>query len=91
MVSSVSTLIASAVSAACRDSSSGVSACALAALKLKAEGPVIAGIAIIYAIAMFIGSGWEATLWGLGLMLIGLPIRWFSRKRWPNRVAVQEA
>lgn len=54
--------------------------CAFAALKLKAEKPLLAGIAILYAIAMFFGAGLEATLWGLGLALAGLPIRWLSRR-----------
>ena len=38
---------------------------------------------------MFVGAGLEATLWGFALMLIGLPVRWFSRRRWgvPPRVA----
>jgi APA family basic amino acid/polyamine antiporter len=55
-------------------------ACAAAALKLKAETPVIAGVAIIYAIAMFFGAGLEATLWGVALAVAGLPIRWWSRR-----------
>ncbi|WP_294005040.1 APC family permease [Sphingomonas sp.] len=54
--------------------------CALAALKLKAEKPLLAGIAILYAIAMFIGAGLEATLWGLALAAAGLPVRWLSRR-----------
>lgn len=54
--------------------------CALAALKLKAEKPLLAGIAIIYAIAMFVGAGLEATLWGVALALAGLPIRALSRR-----------
>jgi len=32
---------------------------------------------------MFVGAGWEATLWGLGLALAGLPVRAISR--WLNR------
>jgi APA family basic amino acid/polyamine antiporter len=55
-------------------------ACAAAALKLKAETPLIAGVAIIYAIAMFFGAGLEATLWGVALAVAGLPIRWWSRR-----------
>ena len=54
--------------------------CAAAALKLKAEKPLLAGIAIIYAIAMFVGAGLEATLWGAALAAAGLPIRWLSRR-----------
>ena len=58
--------------------------CAAAALKLKAVGrwAIVAVIAVIYSIAMFIGAGLEATLWGFGLALAGLPIRAISR--WLN-------
>lgn len=56
--------------------------CAAAALKLKAMGGAtgVAVIALIYAIAMFVGAGLEATLWGLGLAIVGLPIRFLSRR-----------
>ena len=56
--------------------------CAAAALKLKTMGglTVIALIGLLYAIAMFFGAGLEATLWGLGLALAGLPISWLSRR-----------
>ena len=56
--------------------------CAAAALKLKAMGDwaIIAIIALIYSIAMFVGAGWEATKWGFALALAGLPIRWLSRR-----------
>jgi APA family basic amino acid/polyamine antiporter len=54
--------------------------CAAAALKLRLEAPAVAVIAILYAIAMFVGAGLEATLWGGALALAGLPIRWFSRR-----------
>ncbi len=56
--------------------------CAAAALRLKVMGGmvVIALIALVYAIAMFFGAGLEATLWGLGLTLLGLPIRLLSRR-----------
>ncbi|WP_338504547.1 amino acid permease [Sphingomonas kaistensis] len=54
--------------------------CAAAALKLRLEKPAIAVIAVLYAIAMFVGSGLEATLWGGALALAGLPIRWLSRR-----------
>jgi basic amino acid/polyamine antiporter, APA family len=59
--------------------------CAGAALKLRVTGrwPVIAVIALAYSIAMFIGAGWEATLWGFALALAGLPVRALSR--WLNR------
>lgn len=56
--------------------------CAAAALKLKVMGGamVVAPLALLYAVAMFFGAGLEATLWGLGLALVGLPIRWLSRR-----------
>ena len=55
--------------------------CTAAALKLKVMGSLmlVALLALLYAIAMFFGAGLEATLWGLGLALVGLPIRWLSR------------
>jgi basic amino acid/polyamine antiporter, APA family len=57
--------------------------CAAAALKLRVTGKwaIIAVIAILYSIAMFIGAGLEATLWGFGLALAGLPVRAISRWR----------
>ena len=56
--------------------------CAAAALKLKAMGgaTAIAVLALVYALAMFVGAGLEATLWGLGLAVVGLPIRYLSRR-----------
>lgn len=56
--------------------------CAAAALKLKAMGgaTIIAILALIYSVAMFVGAGWEATKWGFALALAGLPIRWLSRR-----------
>jgi len=56
--------------------------CAAAALKMRAMSrwTMIAVLALIYALAMFVGAGLEATLWGLGLALAGLPIRWLSRR-----------
>ena len=55
--------------------------CAAAALKLRVTGgwAIIAVIALIYSLAMFIGAGWEATLWGFALALAGLPVRAMSR------------
>jgi len=55
--------------------------CAAAALKLRVTGhwPIIAVIALLYSLAMFIGAGWEATLWGFALALAGLPVRFISR------------
>ena len=48
--------------------------CAAAALKLKAMGgaTAIAVLGLVYALAMFVGAGLEATLWGLGLAVVGL-------------------
>jgi APA family basic amino acid/polyamine antiporter len=43
---------------------------------------IIAVIALLYSLAMFVGAGLEATLWGLGLALAGLPVRAISR--WLN-------
>ncbi len=56
--------------------------CAASALKLKAMGgwTIVAIIALLYALAMFVGAGREATLWGLALALVGLPIRALSRR-----------
>jgi APA family basic amino acid/polyamine antiporter len=56
--------------------------CAAAALKLKTMGrwAIVALLALVYAIAMFFGAGLEATLWGLGLAIVGLPIRFLSRR-----------
>lgn len=58
--------------------------CAAAALKLGVFGnlAIVGVIGVIYSIAMFIGAGWEATLWGFGLALAGLPVRAISR--WLN-------
>jgi len=65
--------------------------CAAAALKLKVAGKwvAIALIAILYSFAMFVGAGLEATLWGLGLALVGLPVRFISR--WLNGSSRQAA
>jgi APA family basic amino acid/polyamine antiporter len=65
--------------------------CAAAALKLGVTGKwmIVAIIAIAYSFAMFVGAGLEATLWGFGLAIAGLPVRAISR--WLNgssRVAV---
>ena len=56
--------------------------CAAAAWRLRVTGRwvAVAVVAIVYSIAMFVGAGWEATLWGFGLALAGLPIRWLSRR-----------
>lgn len=56
--------------------------CAASALKLRVMGgaAVVAVLALVYALAMFVGAGLEATLWGLGLAVAGLPIRYVSRR-----------
>ena len=56
--------------------------CAAAALRLKAMGgwAIVAALALLYSLAMFVGAGWEATIWGGALALAGLPIRWLSRR-----------
>ena len=56
--------------------------CAAAALKLRLlrRWAILGIIGIIYSIAMFVGAGLEATLWGFGLALVGLPIRFISRR-----------
>lgn len=54
--------------------------CAAAALKLRLEKPLLAVVAVAYALAMFAGAGLEATLWGVALAALGLPIRWLSRR-----------
>jgi APA family basic amino acid/polyamine antiporter len=56
--------------------------CAAAALKLRVTGrwPIIAVIALLYSLAMFIGAGWEATLWGFALALAGVPVRAVCRR-----------
>jgi APA family basic amino acid/polyamine antiporter len=58
--------------------------CAAAAWKVAAIPAVVGLVGILYSIAMFFGAGLEATLWGVGLMLAGLPIRWLSRRTWPS-------
>lgn len=76
LVSTVATLVLYAVAAA-------------AAIRLKVIGKQtwLAVIAIAYAIAMFVGAGWVATGWGIVLALVGLPIRWLSRRLWPSPAA----
>ena len=69
--------------------SSSAARAAAAALKLGRTGgglgTILAVIGIVYSIAMFFGAGWKATSWGLALALAGLPIRWASRRLWPDR------
>jgi APA family basic amino acid/polyamine antiporter len=59
--------------------------CAAAALRLRVAGKwtIIAAIAVLYSIAMFVGAGSEALLWSIALGIAGLPIRALSR--WLNR------
>ena len=66
-------------------------ACAAAAIKLRAGALVIAILALAYAIAMFFGAGLEATLWGIALALLALPVRWISRRFWPTPAAARSA
>jgi len=62
--------------------------CAAAALKLQVNrGLVISAVALVYALLMFVGAGLEATLWGVGLALAGLPLRWLSRRSIPAGAA----
>jgi APA family basic amino acid/polyamine antiporter len=57
-------------------------ACAAAALKLRVGGKwaAVGVLGLLYALAMFVGAGLEATLWGLGLAAAGIPIRLISRR-----------
>lgn len=56
--------------------------CAAAAIRLKVASRLawVPAVGLLYALAMFVGAGWEATAWGLALALAGLPIRWLSRR-----------
>jgi basic amino acid/polyamine antiporter, APA family len=58
--------------------------CAAAALKLRAGGKwtIVLAIAVLYSIAMFVGSGMEVLLWSGAVAIAGLPIRFISR--WLN-------
>ncbi|WP_051504403.1 APC family permease [Sphingomonas jaspsi] len=62
-------------------------ACAGAALKLRSGALIVALLAFAYSIAMFVGAGMEATLWGIALALVAIPIRWISRRVWPSPAA----
>lgn len=66
--------------------------CSAAALKLRAVGgwTLVGVLALAYSLAMFVGAGLEATLWGLALAAAGLPIRWLSR-RFSSRAASSPA
>lgn len=61
-------------------------ACAAAALRLRVGGVVLAVLALAYSLAMFVGAGWEATMWGIILALAAVPIRYVSRRYWPSPV-----
>jgi APA family basic amino acid/polyamine antiporter len=65
--------------------------CAAAALKLRVAGrwAWVALIAIVYALAMFIGAGLEPTLWGLALAAAGLPVRLISRRLYRSSPAAE--
>ena len=56
--------------------------CAAAALKLKVGGrwTALMLVALAYGVVMFVGAGWEPTLWGFGLAAAGLPVRYLSRR-----------
>ncbi len=63
-------------------------ACAAAALKLRIGSIILAIVALAYSVAMFVGAGWEATLWGVVLAILAIPIRSLSRRYWPTSPAV---
>lgn len=67
--------------------------CAAAALKLRVTGPwaIIALLALVYALVMFLGAGLEPTLWGLALAAAGLPIRLISRRLYRSSPAAEPA
>lgn len=65
--------------------------CSAAALKMRMAPIPVAILAILYAFGMLVGAGLEAVAWGGALMIAGLPIRWLSRKRWPDPPAVTPA
>jgi APA family basic amino acid/polyamine antiporter len=56
-------------------------ACTAAALKIGVmrRWMALAVIAVLFSLAMFVGAGLEATLWGFALAIAGLPIRFISR------------
>ena len=55
---------------------------AIAALKqrLRPAGRAVVVVAFLFSLWTFYGAGLEAFLWGLGLLAIGWPIRWLSRR-----------
>lgn len=70
LVSTVASLVLYAV----------VAAAAIRLGLMRGGAMIIALLALLYAIAMFFGAGWEATKWGIALAIAGLPIRWLSRR-----------
>ncbi len=63
-------------------------ACALAAVKLMREGRLagsiglrlVSGVALIYGVFTLYGAGGEALLWGLGLLLLAIPVYFAVRR-----------
>lgn len=57
-------------------------ACALAAVKLMREGRlagtlalrIVSGVALLYGLFTLYGAGGEALMWGLGLLLLAIPV-----------------
>ncbi len=64
-------------------------AAALAACKLRLAIPV-AIIGIAFTLFLFWGSGLKATLWGFGLIALGLPIWWLNRRSRAGSSPVEE-
>lgn len=66
-------------------------ACALGAIKLMREGRLagsaklrlVTGVALLYGLFTLYGAGAEALLWGLGLLLLAIPVYFLVRRK-PN-------
>ncbi len=64
-------------------------ACALAAVKLMREGRLagsaglgtVSGVALLYGLFTLYGAGREALMWGLGLLLLAIPVYFAVRRR----------
>lgn len=66
--------------------------CCLALLKLRARGQletarkgtarlaVVGALGALYSLATIIGAGWDAALWGLALLVAGVPVYWLVRR-----------
>jgi len=66
--------------------------CCLALLKLRSQGKmegakrgtarlaVVGSLGAIYSLATIIGAGWDAALWGLALLVAGVPVYWLVRR-----------